>query len=122
MLTKASIEKLNSLLALPATGGEQDWDVELADSGRLDEFVAAYSNVELTAADRIALMALILASVDSYLDQRHALPTAWSSVSELLHRDEELHRQTTEYWRREGEEDPEGWFQLTPHIRQLNRQ
>lgn len=119
MLTKDSMDKLTSLLALPATGAEQDWEVELANPTRIDEFVAAYPLASLSSSDRFALMALILASVDEFLAEEDKLPGAWVRICEVLNKESSLHEPSVSYWCCEEEDDPDAWFHLTPHIREI---
>jgi hypothetical protein len=54
MLMKNSIGRLTGMLRLPATGAEQDWEIELADPSRVDEFVALFRRAELDSPDRTA--------------------------------------------------------------------
>jgi hypothetical protein len=115
--TKTSMDLLTDRLSLPATGHEQDWDVELADPDRLKEFLETYYDPSLTADDRSALAALLLASVDRYLMNRDELPAEWGHICELLRRDKRLHRELIQYWNDE-ESEPENAFRLTPHLRQ----
>jgi hypothetical protein len=117
MLQRTSLEKLESLLALPASGHEQDWEVELADPSRVGEFLEVYETAPLTADDKVALMALILASVDRYLGVEGRAPEEWTRIAVLLTDDHALHRETTSYWACDGTDDPEGWFSLTPFVR-----
>ena len=117
MLQRTSLEKLENLLALPASGYEQDWEVELADASRVGEFLEAYETAPLTTDDKVALMALILASVDRYLSGEERAPEEWARIAVLLTDDRALHRETTNYWACEGTDDPEGWFSLTPLVR-----
>ncbi|NTX36685.1 hypothetical protein HUA78_19750 [Myxococcus sp. CA033] len=117
MLKKASIEKLTAALALPATGQEQDWDAELADAARIGEFLHAYQNLPLTPDDRIALMALILASVEIRLSVGLDVADYWEQIAAMLGRERDLYREMIGYWACEGENDPEAWFHLTPMVR-----
>jgi len=117
MLQRASTRKLEDLLALPASGHEQDWDVELADASRLGDFLDAYETAPLSPDDKVALMALILASTDRYLGETHHAPEQWARISVLLAEHRALHWETTDYWAREGVDDPESWFSLTPLVR-----
>jgi len=119
MLSKGSIEKLTKLLELPATGLEQDWEVELANASRVAEFVEAYELGSMDDADRFALMTLTLASIDRFIADEGRPPASWERVGALLTRDAELHRETVSYWACEGEDDPDSWFHLTPHVRKL---
>jgi hypothetical protein len=120
MLTKISISKLTQRLSLPASGTEQDWDIELADKTRLGAFLAAYEDPSTSADDKFALMALLLASVDQHLGDNATLPGEWDRVVKLLAEQPDLHREQIEYWARTEENDPEGWFCLTPHIRDVS--
>lgn len=119
MLNQESVEKLTALLKLPATGAEQDWDVELADAARLSDFLAAYEDLPLEPSDRSALMALLLASTDRFIGEEGQLPREWERISALLRGEKDLHRETISYWSREDENDPDGWFALTPYMREL---
>lgn len=118
-LQRSSLEKLENLLRLPASGYEQDWDVELADAGRVGEFLRTYDEVQLTADDKVALMALILASVDRFLGAEERAPEEWLRIRALLEKDHPLHSATTKYWACEETEDPESWFSITPLVRGL---
>jgi len=55
------------LLLLPTSGKEQDWDIELADAIRLDEFLNVLDHQHLSDDQKHALMALIIASYDDFL-------------------------------------------------------
>jgi hypothetical protein len=91
--------------------------VELADPSRVGEFLEVYETAPLTADDRVALMALILASVDRYLGVEEQAPEEWARIAVLLTDHRALHRETTSYWACDGTDDPEGWFSLTPLVR-----
>lgn len=59
----------------------------------------------------------MLASVDCRLASGRGVPTEWNQIVELLRADWDLHRASLEYWRCEGDEDPDTWFHLTPLVR-----
>jgi len=119
ILSNDSIEKLTTLLGLSATGQEQDWEVELADPTRIAEFLKVYRNSSLTQDDRKALMALILASADSHIQTGLGVPVEWEQISALLIEERHIHEETIRYWAREGEDEPDAWFDVTPLIRRL---
>ncbi len=120
MPKSSSTDRLTKLLALPATGQEQDWEIELANGQRIAEFLAAYEEMTLSADDKLALMALILASVDQYIESESRAPAEWHTIADLLLEERELHRETVSYWRcDDGGDDPRMWFSLTPHVRAL---
>jgi hypothetical protein len=117
MLMKNSIERLTAMLRLPATGAEQDWEMELADPSRVDEFVALFDRLELEAEDRKALMALVLGSANAFLEKEGEPPATWVTIANLLADERELHADTLSYWSRDDSDDPEEWFPLTPYVR-----
>jgi len=121
MLKKTSIDKLTALLALPATGLEQDWEVELADENRVGEFLMAYEELGLSPDDKFALMALILASVDHYVAAKSSVPDEWKRITTVLIKERELHQETISYWRCDDDDEPQAWFHLTLYIRALTR-
>jgi hypothetical protein len=120
MLKRTSIEKLTTLLALPATGQEQDWEAELADKNRVSEFLMTYEKVPLSTDDKFALMALMLASVDRHVEVNLRVPGEWRRIADILIEERELHQETISYWRCDDDDDPQAWFHLTPHIRALS--
>ena len=120
MLTKQSIDKLTALLALPATGQEQDWEIELADKDRISDFLMAHKRAALSSDDKVALMALLLASVDRHIEATSRPPKEWTEIAEILIQERGLHQETVAYWRRDDDDDPEMWFYLTPHVRALD--
>ena len=69
-LTGRAAKRLEHVLALPARGDEQDWDVELADGDRLEEFIARFPEFEADDECAFAMAALIIASFDERLGVR----------------------------------------------------
>lgn len=65
-LTSEAIAKVNVLFSLPATGSEQDWEIELADPTRTGEFFNALElNIALGDKDiEAAIAALFISSAD----------------------------------------------------------
>ncbi|WP_159396849.1 hypothetical protein [Sorangium cellulosum] len=120
MLKRLSIDKLTTLLALPATGQEQDWELELANENRIGEFLMAYEGLALSPDDKFALMALILASADRYVDATARIPGGWKKIADILIDERGLHQETISYWMCIDEDDPQDWFCLTPHVRALS--
>lgn len=58
---------LERVLQLPARGDEQDWEIELANETRLEEFIARYPEFEADDEFAFAMVALIIASFDERL-------------------------------------------------------
>jgi len=61
---KESAIKLNKLLGLDSTGNEQDWELELADIGKITSMLNLLENKTLNFHDKIALSHLIVASFE----------------------------------------------------------
>jgi len=66
VLTRDAIQRVNGLFQQPASGREQDWEVELADPARRGELFRALSSARLTAEPEAeaALAALYIGSSD----------------------------------------------------------
>jgi hypothetical protein len=121
MLKKSSTDKLTELLALSATGQEQDWEIELANEQRIGEFLAAYEEIISSPDDKLALMALILASTDQYIESKSSVPAEWKTIANILVEERELHQEIISYWRCDDDGNGPGmWFPLTPYIRALD--
>ena len=61
---KESVIKLNKLLGLDSTGDEQDWELELADIGKITSMINLIENKTLNFHDKVALSHLIVASFE----------------------------------------------------------
>jgi hypothetical protein len=98
MLTKISTKRIETLFNLPASGYELDWDIELANADRIHEFLEVYESVQLPPDDRFALMAILLASVDRYLEGDATPPVEWQQIASILVKESGLHDRTIQYW------------------------
>lgn len=59
-----AIRTINDLLGLPASGQEQDWEIELADPARIDEMLDLQSLHELDYDAKCALSLLLIGSIE----------------------------------------------------------
>ena len=110
--TKEAMAALNQALHLPATGQEQDWDIELADPDRVSEFVAYFENHPLSEGEKHALMALILGSLED-LSNREKIPSElWDRVRHLLQADSGLYTDLLKQWGPKSD-DPDN-FAISP--------
>lgn len=96
--TKDAIAHLNQALRLPATGREQDWDIELADPGRAEEFVAYAETHDLPPEQRLALMSLILGSLEDLSQAGGLQPALWARAQSLLDADRGLYGGLVKRW------------------------
>lgn len=117
--TAQAINNLNNALKLPATGQEQDWDIELADAKRIQEFMSLYSERDWSEDELFAFMSLIIASYDDVIREHGHQPETWSQIANLIFQQPTLHRSTLEYWACLDEEIPEYRFHISPYIREV---
>ena len=115
--TKEAVAALNQALHLPATGREQDWDIELADPDRVGEFVAYFESHPLSESEKHALMALIFGSLED-LSNREKVPSElWDRVRHLLRADPSLYTDLLEQWGPKND-DPDN-FAILPLLNSL---
>ena len=112
-------KRLSSCLDLPYTGTEQDWDLEMADSSRLAQFLCFYEAEQLSEIERKELMRLILASTNDAIEKGNVEGSELSRISELISDEYCLHRSTIRYWSCAGETAAENLFPLSSFARQL---
>jgi hypothetical protein len=97
-LTQSAIEFLNEALHLPASGREQDWDIELADPARIREFIQLSSKTDLDDEKQFALMALILASLEDLSYQGDIPSDVWKDIADLLQAHPKLYSDLLDQW------------------------
>lgn len=119
---------LSKLLQLEYDHNMQDWDLELADAKRLNEFCDLYESATLSRdhESRFALMELIIASCDDDLNsgpkeksERDALIDIATRVYHFLCQEFVLHIHTINYWRLPKEGDITNVFKVTPFMRKV---
>ncbi len=96
--TKEAMAALNQALRLPATGQEQDWDIELADPDRVDEFVACFESHTSSEGEKHALMALILGSLEDLSNREEVSTELWIRVKRLLRADPGSYADLVKHW------------------------
>jgi hypothetical protein len=107
--TPKAIETLTQRLAL-SRKWSQDWELEVTDASRIGEFCRYYEESALTIEEKFALMALIVASFDDYLQatpSKQHDPSFEAWIERLLRENFVLHSYTVEYW---SVLDAEDWF------------
>jgi hypothetical protein len=119
---KEALERVGSLLNQPGLGG-QDWDLQWANAGRVEEFCEIYEREPLRSNAKVALMQLIVSSYNSRLNKHGPNGELRERVSTLLRRDLELHRDTIEYWSAlPTDDDEDDGFAVSPLMRELMAQ
>ena len=119
--TAAARRRLTEMLRLAEPPGGQDWEIELADPGRVGEFLEVYETARLDNDERFTLMELIVASYSDLLefgggdrDARH-----WPRLRDHLLRRFELHGYTVLYWALADTDEPENFYAFTPRAREV---
>jgi len=116
ILNKQAIIALNQKLHLPANGQEQDWDIELANPGRIDEFFSVFKeNKQIDSEQRYALMALTLASCEYALQEGKALNESWEDIKRILTTDP-LYKNLLDYWSLPTNGEVDDTFAITAYL------
>src|SRR5690606_26829963 len=99
ILKKKIIEQLSKELLLPYTGIEQDWDIEMADSNRINDFLKFFQQNDLSVDEKIAVMSLILASYEDFLNENDLeIDNRWKDVSSILETERVIFVDLINYW------------------------
>jgi hypothetical protein len=84
----------------------QDWEWEVADSSRFEEFLATYHSSSLSDDEKFSLMEILIQCVED-LGLSSNADLAWGKLKPLLLDASWLHGSSIEYWARHGENDLE---------------
>lgn len=93
----------------------QDWEYEVGDARRLDDFIAAYQSGDLDEDERFTLMAMILASLDD-LGEAASADVRWDTVRGLLEANIALHAYSIWYWASAESALEDAWY-IAPLVR-----
>lgn len=120
ILNRQAVEVIARRLNLPATGQEQDWDIELADPTRLREFLSLYNQAQdFSESEKYALMALILASCDDAIQDKGSInKDYWEEISAIL-QSTPHYRDLIDSWALPREINVNNQYSLTPYMRLL---
>ena len=116
--TRKAIDSLAARFGLPNSPEMQDWEWEVADPARIDEFLSAYSGGDLDDDERFTIMETLLQSFEASTFELSS-DSRWERVLSELEKHIDLHAYTVWYWSCLDTEDVEGWFRLTPHLRRI---
>ncbi len=96
----------------------QDWDIQLADPHRVEEFCQLYTRL-IDEEEKFALMELIIASLEENLLAEGKNEELIERVKSLLNSDFLLHQETVKYWCEFEEDNPEHYWLVTPTMRMV---
>ncbi|MEX1116424.1 MAG: hypothetical protein WEB53_14330 [Akkermansiaceae bacterium] len=94
----ADEQEVNRLLALTASGREQDWEIELADPEKLDKMMYLLESHQLTEHVKTALCLLMLSSFDAELDSGEVNADRVHRAADLLRQDAYVLERMRFYW------------------------
>ena len=115
--TTAARLSLASRLHLPYDPSMQDWEWEVADPARFDEFLDAYSSGGLTEDERFALMEVLIQCVEEMGLPAVGSSPQWQAVAALLLARRDLHSSSVRYWSCLDDHDLEDCFRVTGPMR-----
>ena len=95
--TREAIDSLASRFKLRNDPGMQDWEYEVADPNRIDEFISAYESGELSDDEKFTLMETIIQSFEE-LDSHLNIDNRWKNILGILRENINLHSYTIWYW------------------------
>lgn len=116
-ITASAINGLAQRFNLPIDPYMQDWEYEVADSSRIDEFMHVYLSNELNDDEKFALMETLLQSfeVSSKIlgsDQQ------WMAILQILQDNLDIHATTICYWAC-GNSAYNLCWRITPYLRKI---
>jgi len=119
--TREAIDKLAARFSLPNHPHMQDWEHEVFNPVRIDEFLSVYENEQLSDDEKFTLMEMIIASLDEFMasGQRLDLDTRWKHVESILDHNIRLHAYSVWYWSRLDAEADDEMFYISPLIRDI---
>lgn len=122
MVTKKAINSLIEKLNLPECDEfSQDWEYEVADSKRLEEFIEYYQNNDMDKDEKFTLMIIILESYNDIGQYNILEKKLWCKIEKILMEDKFIHKPTIDYWSCSENENIEDCFYITPLMRSLKK-
>ncbi|MCM3879740.1 MAG: hypothetical protein ND807_06515 [Vicinamibacterales bacterium] len=117
--TGAAIDSLAKRFDLPNTRDMQDWEWEVADRSRIDEFMSAYESGDLSEDEQFVLMEILLQSFAD-LEAPLEVDDRWARVLRWLDENIDVHAHSVWYWSDLDQEMDkyEGWS-VTPFVREV---
>lgn len=97
----------------------QDWEYEVADIFRIDDFLNTYDLNDITEDERFLLIEMLFQSFEEVDDLEK--DTRWYRTLSLVENNLDLHTQTVLYWANAVESLEDSW-NITPFIRNLRDQ
>lgn len=118
--TYKSILKLASCLNLPYSDSMQDWEWEVADPIRINEYINLYDQGHMSDDDRFTLMEIIIQAHEDKYIKTNLLPKSWRKVKNRILANPKLHAKSVMYWACSEEFlGPQFAFKLSKQMREI---
>jgi len=96
----------------------QDWEWEVADPKRINEFIEAYRSGELSEDERFTLMETIIQSFTE-LEEPISESSEWNNVIGMIKTNLDLHIYSVWYWADAGNDNENDLWSVTPDMRKI---
>lgn len=117
---KKIIDDLSKRLNLPYVSDIQDWDLEMANSNNIYFYIKFYNDNVLDKEEKIALMSLIFASYEDYLNENNLFfDDKWEDIKEILLKDVEIFSDLFNKWLGNSTLRDEDNFIIAPLIKKI---
>lgn len=105
---------------MPYTGIEQDWDIELADSNRINDFLEFFHHNNLSTDKKVAVISLVLASYEDFLNENDMeIDDRWDDIRTILQSERIIFVDVINYWSLSNEVEKDNFFRLTLLMRNI---
>ncbi len=98
ILEKNAIDRITKLLNLNIKDVRQDWELEIADLNRISEFIKYYLTELLNDEEKRALFALIISSLDDFLNDSGDGVRYKEDISTIMKNDHLILSDIFDYW------------------------
>ena len=116
--TKSATDSLAKRFSLPNHDGMQDWEYEVADPEKINDFFEVYKNESTVEDEKFILLEMLLESFeDSTIDLNDN--KEWNELLELVNSRFKIHVYTLWYWSCFGSNNTEEMFRVSPFIRDI---
>ena len=116
--TRKAIDSLAKRFKLPNTIEMQDWEWEVADSDRIDEFISAYESGQLDDDEKFTLMEIIIQSFEE-LESSLSIEPRWWKILNIIENNIELHIYSVWYWSDLENDNEDDQWKVNPFIRSI---
>ena len=116
--TRKAIDSLAKRFNFPNTPEMQDWEWEVADADRIDEFISVYESGQLDDDEKFILMETIIQSFEE-LNSPLATEPRWGKILKLIEKNIQLHIYSVWYWSDLENDNKDEQWRVNPFIKSI---